>query len=268
MSSEHIVTLAELPTWDADGPNVLASHPILPQIYPLKKANNEINKKISVWFKGDSCKLQCDAIVNAANSKLKAGSGICGMIFKAAGNELVDACKKAGYTETGHAALTPAFKLPSKYIIHAVGPKGEQPSELRSTYLSTLNYMDNDKIKSIAFCAISTGKYGYPVEKATHIALMSVREWLEVPENLQKTERIVFVVFNDKDVEVYSQLMHAYFPLEGVKYPPRPRKNKPTSATKPQPTEQKGAADVQNPEVNKVEHEVTKENHENKEPTK
>lgn len=209
--------LSDLPTWFEAGPKSE-----IPACKPKYEVNSEINKKISFWMGGDSTNLECDAIVNAANSHLMAGGGICGAIFSAAGPGLQEACNEQGYTETGSAKMTPGFKLPAKYIIHAVGPIGENKEKLESAYNSTLGFMDNDKVKSIGFCCISTGIYGYPIENATHVALETVRKWLEVPENLNKTDRLIFVVFMKRDQEVYYQLAHEYFPIEGVSYEAKP----------------------------------------------
>ncbi|EAY16276.1 Appr-1-p processing enzyme family protein [Trichomonas vaginalis G3] len=245
-----VVTLADLPTWDVQGSKLDAKQ--IPSCVPKYAPNTEINKKISFWMGGDSTKLKCDAIVNAANSYLAAGGGICGAIFSAAGyEELQKACDEQGYTETGGAKMTPGFRLPSKYVIHAVGPVGVHPEALRSAYNLTLGFMDNDKVKSIAFCCISTGIYGYSIEKATPVALDTVRKWLEVPENLAKTDRLVFVVFMPKDQQVYSHFAHVYFPLEGVEY---------KKSTKEEETEEEEKQKEEDVVITKKHHE-SKEHH-------
>jgi hypothetical protein len=126
---------------------------------------------------------------------------------------LAEACAEIGHTPTGEAAITPGFNLPAKYVIHAVGPVGEHPEELKSAYNYTLNYIDGKEIKSIGFCCISTGIYGFPIRPATHIALETVRRFLEDPTNFDHTERIIFVVFEHRDVEVYYELAPKYFPV-------------------------------------------------------
>lgn len=213
------VTIDDLPSWAVAGPESLEEHPIPNKITSEFKPSTEINSKITLWMRGNSARLAADAIVNAANSSLYPGGGICGVIHSAAGPKLADACAKIGHTPTGQAALTPGFDLPAKYVIHAVGPVGEKPAELESAYKSTLAYMDGEKIRSIGFCCISTGIYGYPIEPATHVALNTVRQWLEVPENREKTDRIIFVVFEPRDVKVYYKLIHKYFPLEDAETP-------------------------------------------------
>ena len=198
---------------------------------------------------GDSASLACDAVVNAANAHLARGGGICGVLHRAAGPSLEKACKEIGYTPTGKAAITPGFNLPAKYVIHAVGPIGEHPKELHDAYQSTLDYIDGDKVKSIGFCCISTGIYGYPIVPATNIALKTVREFLENEDNLKKTDRIIFVVFLPKDVEVYYQLIHNYFPLE-TSYDHIGKKNK---APKEEKKEEEKKEEEKKEEVKKEE---------------
>jgi len=166
--------------------------------------------------RGDITKMEVDAIVNAANEDLLPGGGICGAIHSAAGPELAAACRAHGPCETGGAAKTPGFGLYAKYVIHAVGPVGERPAELQRAYESTLAYIDGEDLRSVAFCCISTGIFGFPIEPATKIALETVRSFLECEENRAKTDRIVFVVFLQGDVAVYDRLAPYYFPIEGA----------------------------------------------------
>lgn len=205
------VPLSKIAPWSEHGASVCArvNRPAEFKFEP----NTEINQLVSFLPRGDSTALQIDAIVNAANSGLYAGGGICGAIHSAAGPELAQACHKIGGCPTGGAVITPGFKLPAKHVIHAVGPIGEHPDELESAYKSTLNLMDGENVRSVGLCCISTGIYGYPIKPATEIALRVVREFLEDEENRKKVDRIIFVVFMAKDVEVYSKLLPVYFPL-------------------------------------------------------
>src|SRR5580765_1638884 len=122
----------------------------------------------------DITQLDVDAIVNAANSALAPGGGVCGAIHRAAGPELADACAAIGGCPTGEARITPGFNLKARFVIHAVGPvwhggaKGE-PDLLASAYRASLSLSKAHRLKSIAFPAISTGIYGYPLEEATRI---------------------------------------------------------------------------------------------------
>jgi O-acetyl-ADP-ribose deacetylase (regulator of RNase III) len=231
-----------LPTWDKAGPEYFSKNTV-PSDAPVYPVSDEVNSKVSFWMRGDSARLDADAIVNAANSGLWAGGGICGVIHSAAGPELEDECQQYSPTDTGKAALTKGYRLPARYVIHAVGPMGEDKELLTSAYESTLAYMDGDKIKSIGFCCISTGIFGYPIVKATHVALETVRKWLDDPANLAKTDRIVFVVFEPRDVEVYYRLAPIYFPMTGVAPGPPPPKtdgrdeDQPAKPVKPGKTE-------------------------------
>ena len=208
------IPLSDIKTWEEMGP-ILSKTVCKPaESSILYTANSEINSLISLLPNGDSTVLEVDAIVNAANSMLLAGGGICGAIHRAAGPELEEACIKIGHTETGNVAVTPGFNLPAKYVIHAVGPIGEKPKALEKTYKSILKCIDGEKIRSVALCCISTGIYGYPILPATKIALKVVREYLEVEENRKMVDRIVFVVFLNRDVNVYKNLLYLYFPFE------------------------------------------------------
>ncbi|OHS95720.1 Appr-1-p processing enzyme family protein [Tritrichomonas foetus] len=214
-SAPASIPLSEIPTWLEMAPEILKKlAPPSPENI-LFEPNNEINQKITYFPRGDSTVLAVDAIVNAANSGLYAGGGICGAIHRAAGRELESACMKIGGCKTGGAVMTPGFKLPSKYVIHAVGPIGESPKELESAYKATLGFIDGKDVRSVALCCLSTGIYGYPIRPATKIALRVVREFLEDAENRKKTDRIIFVVFMEKDCRVYENFLHLYFPLEG-----------------------------------------------------
>ncbi|MGF1622063.1 MAG: macro domain-containing protein [Rhodomicrobiaceae bacterium] len=135
-------------------------------------------------IQGDITQIQADAIVNAANTDLAMGGGVCGAIFRTAGiDALTDACNKAGYCPTGSAVITPAFNIfGAKYIIHAVGPVHDRydPEEaaalLRSAYRNAIRLAAENDCASIAFPAISTGIYGYPLEEACHEAVAVCRE--------------------------------------------------------------------------------------------
>jgi len=158
---------------------------------------------------GDITKLEVDAIVNAANESLAPGGGVCGAIHRAAGPELAAACARVGHCPTGGARLTSGFALPARHVIHAVGPVWQggtdgEPEELSSAYLSSLELARRHGFKSIAFPAISTGIYGYPLKEATAVALDTVLHWLE-KEALP--ERVVFCVFGDAAERAYREAL-------------------------------------------------------------
>lgn len=149
----------------------------------------------------DITTLDTDAIVNAANESLAPGGGVCGAIHGAAGPELARACASIGHCPTGEACITPGFRLPANYVIHAVGPiwRGGDAGEaelLASAYRASLQLAAENDVRSIAFPAISTGIYGFPLELATPIAVSAVRE----AATSSGVERVVFACFNP-DVE-------------------------------------------------------------------
>ncbi len=134
----------------------------------------------------DITKMKVDAIVNAANTDLQMGGGVCGAIFKAAGpKRLQEACNKVAPIQTGGAAITPGFDLPAKYVIHAAGPvysywnKEQSHSLLRSAYIESMKLAEEKGCVSIAFPLISSGIYGYPKDEALEVARLAIEEYLQ-----------------------------------------------------------------------------------------
>jgi len=152
----------------------------------------------------DITTLAVDAIVNAANSSLAPGGGVCGAIHRAAGPKLAAACAAVAPCPTGDARITPGFALAARYVIHAVGPvwhggqRGE-PELLASAYRASLELARQAGVKSIAFPAISTGIYGYPLDRATAVAVSTVRSELK-----GALERIVFACFDRAALDAYE----------------------------------------------------------------
>lgn len=160
--------------------------------------------------KGDITKLHIDAIVNAANNSLLGGGGVDGAIHRAAGPELLEYNRKLGGCKTGEVKISPGFKLPAKYIIHTVGPiwqggKFKEDELLANCYRNSLKLAVKNEIKTIAFPAISTGVYGFPIERATKIAINEVKSFLE---NDELIEKVIFVCFDDRTYEVYEKLLN------------------------------------------------------------
>ena len=150
-----------------------------------------------------------ECVVNAANSSLQGGSGVCGAIFSAAGwDELQDACNKIGYCDTGSAVITPAFHLRAKYIIHAVGPvwcggSHHEAEKLYGCYQASLRLAMENGCHSIAFPLISSGIFGYPKNLAWQIALQACRDF--IAENSEYKMDILFCVTNDKNLTMGTE---------------------------------------------------------------
>jgi O-acetyl-ADP-ribose deacetylase (regulator of RNase III) len=160
-------------------------------------------------FQGSITDLEVDAIVNAANRTLLGGGGVDGAIHRGAGPKLLEECRMLGGCATGDAKLTKGYNLRAKYVIHAVGPiwrgGGEHENELlESAYRTCFELADEYGIKSIAFPALSTGAYKYPLEPATRIALGTTWLALQGNENIQK---VVFACFGDDVFAMYSRLL-------------------------------------------------------------
>lgn len=166
----------------------------------------EISSRIEL-IKGNITKLSVDAIVNAANDKLWNGSGVCGAIHSAAGPELEKECLTLGGCKTGNAKITKGYKLPAKWVIHAVGPiwhggtNGEDEL-LAGCYRNSLVLAEKHNIKTIAFPSISTGIFGFPIERAVKIAIREVKKFLA--ENTS-VEKVIFVCFSENDYNYYLE---------------------------------------------------------------
>ncbi len=158
-------------------------------------------------IQGDITKQNFDAIVNAANTSLLGGGGVDGAIHRAAGPGLLEECRALHGCPTGEAKITLGYNLPAKWVIHTVGPVwrggGNREDDLLSScYRRSLEVAAENGIKSIAFPAISTGIYRFPLDRATRIAVGEVRTFLEESPSL---DRIVFVCFDWATLEVYRK---------------------------------------------------------------
>jgi O-acetyl-ADP-ribose deacetylase (regulator of RNase III) len=172
----------------------------------------KVREAIVQLVKGDITEMKTDAIVNAANRSLMGGGGVDGAIHRRGGPKILEECRKIRVTEwprglpTGRAVITGAGNLKIKHVIHTVGPvwrggnRGE-PELLAQAYQNSLRLAVAVGLKTVAFPSISTGAYGYPVEKACHIALKAVKEFLEKEDNLSE---VVFVLFSESTLKVYA----------------------------------------------------------------
>jgi len=164
-----------------------------------------------VLLKGDITRQDADAIVNAANSSLMGGGGVDGAIHRAGGPAILEDCKrivaKSGRCPAGEAVITTGGRLPARHVIHTVGPvwsggaRGE-PEVLANAYRNSCRLAVENGLETIAFPSISTGAYGYPVDKASEVALRTVFAWLRDPGGLKEVR---FVLFSDSDLEVYRR---------------------------------------------------------------
>jgi len=158
-------------------------------------------------IKGDITILAVDAIVNAANTALQAGGGVCGAIFRAAGaSRLQEACNRLAPIKTGDAVLTPAFGLPCKYIIHTAGPIYQDGTSgeaqlLRACYINSLHCALAHDCASIAFPLISGGIYGYPAEQALKIAISAIKDFLST------NDMDIFLVLFDNNTFEFAKTL-------------------------------------------------------------
>jgi O-acetyl-ADP-ribose deacetylase (regulator of RNase III) len=175
-----------------------------------------IPKKMLIeLFQGDITKIEVDAIVNAANTSLLGGGGVDGAIHRAGGKSILEECQKIrnkqGRCKVGEAVITTAGKLPSKFVIHAVGPvwndgNGNEDKLLSSAYLSSLKLAVENKIQTIAFPNISTGIYHFPKNRAAEISITTVTDFLATTDAIKK---VIFVCFDAESYSIYKDLLKA-----------------------------------------------------------
>lgn len=149
------------------------------------------------FIKGDITELAVDAIVNAANSQLQMGGGVAGAILRKGGQTIQDECDKIGFTPVGQTALTKGGRLKAKYVIHAVGPRmgeGDEDKKLSNVTLNSLQIAHEKGVRSIAFPAISTGIFGYPLDKCAEIMLNTTNKFLA---NNNMPKEVIFCLYDD-----------------------------------------------------------------------
>jgi O-acetyl-ADP-ribose deacetylase (regulator of RNase III) len=160
-------------------------------------------------FRGDITKLEVDAIVNAANTTLLGGGGVDGAIHRGAGPELLAECRMLGGCRPGEAKITRGYRLPARFVIHTVGPvwrggKHGEPETLVNCYRKSFQLALENRIKTIAFPAISCGAYGYPIEEAALVAFNTTRDFLATNDEIQE---VIFAVWGDDIHEAYERLL-------------------------------------------------------------
>jgi len=159
---------------------------------------------------GDITKQNVDAIVNAANTTLLGGGGVDGAIHRAAGPELVEECRTLCGCATGQAKITKGYRLPAKWVIHTVGPvwrdgRHGEDDLLSSCYRNSLALAQENRVRSIAFPSISTGAYGFPLERAARIAVTELEKFLEQNSSLEK---VVLVCFGRSAFDIYREALN------------------------------------------------------------
>ncbi len=172
----------------------------------LSQTGLKVGTSLLEIVRGDITKQVTEAVVNAANKRLAPGGGVAGAIHRAAGPELWTECQKIGGCETGEAKISAGYRLKARYVIHTVGPVYNNTSQnavdLESCYLNSLRLARENNIKSIAFPAISTGIFGYPLQEAAEVSLRAVINFLQQND---KPELVRFVLFGANDFQVYQE---------------------------------------------------------------
>ena len=167
------------------------------------------------FIKGDITRVKADAIVNAANTTLLGGGGVDGAIHRAAGPGLLEECRGLGGCKTGEAKITRGYDLPSRHVIHTVGPvwnggKYYEPELLAACYRNSLDLAQEHSLKTVAFPSISTGACRFPIEQAATIALKTIKAFLDLHPAV--FEKILFILFSDRDLGVYTRTHSEIFP--------------------------------------------------------
>ncbi len=167
----------------------------------------QIKNRMIELVKGDITEMETDAIVNAANAQLILGGGVAGAIRRKGGPAIQEECNKIGGTYVGGAVITTGGNLKARHVIHAVGPmmgEGDEDNKLRNATINSLKVADQNKLKSIAFPAISTGIFGYPLDRCAEIMLSETINYLKGKTML---ERVVFCLFDQQAFTIFEDAL-------------------------------------------------------------
>ncbi len=174
----------------------------------MEKVSLRVGSAVIEIVQGDITRQDTQAVVNAANEQLAPGGGVAGAIHKAAGPELWVECKTLGGCKTGQAKMTRGYQLPAEFVIHTVGPvynhSPQNAADLASCFHESLLLAKAKGLKSVAFPAISTGIFGYPVEEAAEVSLQAVVDFLKAN---QQPDLVRFVLFGDEDFLVFKHVL-------------------------------------------------------------
>ncbi|MBD3290950.1 O-acetyl-ADP-ribose deacetylase [candidate division KSB1 bacterium] len=165
----------------------------------------KINNKLLELFQGDITEQETDAIVNAANDRLILGGGVAGAIRKKGGEAIQEECNKIGGAHVGGAVITTGGNLKAKHVIHAVGPQmgeGDEDAKLKDATINSLKVADENKLSSIAFPAISTGIFGYPLQRCSHVMLTNTISYLENEKS--GLDKVVFCLYDQKAFDTFK----------------------------------------------------------------
>ena len=164
-----------------------------------------VNESAIILIQGDITDMEVDAVVNAANAQLILGAGVAGAIRRKGGPTIQEECNKIGGTHVGGAVITTGGNLKATHVIHAVGPRmgeGNEDQKLKNATLNSLKLMDEHKLKTIAFPAISTGIFGYPIDKCAKIMITTVKDYLMKDTTIKEVH---FVLFTSSDYDVFEK---------------------------------------------------------------
>ncbi|MHC4293024.1 MAG: macro domain-containing protein [Planctomycetota bacterium] len=176
----------------------------------------KIKGRILEVLEGDITEMETDVIVNAANTQLVLGGGVAGAIRKKGGPAIQEECNKIGGTYVGGTAITTAGNLKAKHVIHAVGPRmgeGNEDEKLKNATLNSLKLTDGNNLKSISFPAISTGIFGFPIDRCAEIMLRTTSDYLKGETGIEK---VVFCLFGQNSYAVFEKQLRKDFPDEGI----------------------------------------------------